>query len=72
MPAAPEVGDAVALVWRVEVERKVEAQQQGDADGHVAVATEVAVDLHGITIHTQQIFEATVESGVVEDSGRRS
>lgn len=56
------------LYGALKLRGKWKPSKEGDADGHVAVATEVAVDLHGITIHTQQIFEATVESGVVEDA----
>ncbi len=45
MPAAPEVAEAGRPIWAAEVLRKDEAHQQGEADGDVGVAGEVAVDL---------------------------
>ncbi len=48
VPAAPEVLDGARRVRRVEVLGQLEAEQQRDADGDVAVGAEVAVDLHGV------------------------
>ena len=68
VPPPPEVSNAVAFVRSVEVHRKAETQQQCNADGHVAIAAEVAVNLHGITVYSQQIFEARVKRWVVKDA----
>ena len=45
MPAPPEVGDGGSQVGPVEVLQEVEAEHPAHADGHVAVAGEVEVDL---------------------------
>ena len=50
VPPPPELGDRRRLVGCVEVLREAEAQQQGDADGHVRIAREVAVDLQRIAV----------------------
>ena len=39
---------------------------QDDADGHVGVAREVAVDLQRVTVYARQTLEARVERGIVE------
>lgn len=66
VPASPEVCNAFGLVGSVEVERKSEAQKKGQPDGHVAVAAEVAVELNGITIQPQQVFNTRVKAWIVE------
>ena len=48
MPAPPEVRDVLGLERRVEVLREPEAEQPGEADGHVRVAGEVEVELERI------------------------
>ena len=48
VPATPEVLEVTCRVGRVEVHREAEAEEQGQADGDVGVAAEVAVDLHGV------------------------
>ena len=53
VPAPPEVRDVRRQVRHVEVLRQLVAEQVGDADGHVGVAGEVAVDLHGVGEHGQ-------------------
>ena len=58
MPARPVIDDIARLERAVEVHRQAQAEQQTQADGHVAVAGEVEVDL-------QRIAERTVP-GVVE------
>jgi len=68
VPAAPEFGDRGRLVGGVEVLREAESQQQGDADGHVRVAREVAVDLQGVSVDARQTFESRVEERLVEDA----
>ena len=68
MPPAPEFGDGGRLVRGVEVLGEAEAQQQGDADRHVRVAREVAVDLQGIAVDARQALEARIEQRLVEDA----
>ena len=68
VPTAPEVGDARRPVRRVEVEREVESQQERDADGHVAVAAEVAIDLQGVAVDTQKVLQSAVKCRIVEDA----
>ena len=63
-----KVGDAGAAVGGVEVDGEVETQQQGNAYGHVAVAAEVTIYLHGIAIDAQQVLDAGIQGGVVEDA----
>ena len=58
VPALPEVPEAERPVRLVEVHREAEAQQQGDPDGNVAVAAEVAVDLQRVSVDSQQGLEA--------------
>src|SRR5665647_1410853 len=48
VPATPEILDGARCVRRVEVLGQLEAEEQGDADGDVAVGAEVAVDLHRV------------------------
>ena len=47
VPAGPELGDALRDVGLVEVLRKTKAHHQGQAQGHMAVAREVEVQLQG-------------------------
>ena len=68
MPPAPEFGDRGRLVGGVEVLRKAEAQQQGDADGHIRVTREVTIDLQGVAVDSHQAFEPGVEQRLVEDT----
>ena len=68
MPPAPEFGDGGRLVRGVEVLGKAEAQQQGDADRHVGIAREIAVDLQGIAVDARQALEARIEQRLVEDA----
>ena len=68
VPAPPEVGDAVALVRCAEVGGDFKAHPQGDADGHVRVTREVAVELQGVAVDAEQVFQSAVKRGVVEDA----
>ena len=68
VPTAPEVGDTVGLVGGAEVGGNLEAHPEGDANGDVAVAGEVAIELQGIAIDAHEIFKPSVERGVVEDA----
>ena len=54
VPAPPEVPKAGCAVWAVEVLGEHESHQQGQPDGNVGVAGEVAVDLRGIGVGGQQ------------------
>ena len=49
VPAAPELGDGGGFVGGVEVFDEVEAEEFGEADGHVGVGGEVEVDLEGVS-----------------------
>ena len=68
VPPTPEVGDALRAVGSVEVQGEAESQEQGDANGHVAVAGEVAVNLKRVAVDTQQVLHTAVERGIVEDA----
>ena len=68
MPPPPEFGDRRRLVGGVEVLREAESQQQGDSDGHVGIAREVAVDLQRVAVNTHQALEPGVEQRLVEDA----
>ena len=68
VPPPPELGDGGGAVGVVEVLRELEPEQEGDADGHVGVAREVAVNLEGVAIDGQEVLQAAVEVGLVEDA----
>ena len=68
MPPAPELGDRRRLVGGVEVLREAEAEEQGDADSHVRIAREVAVDLQGVAVDARETLETRVEQRFVEDA----
>ena len=48
MPAAPKIRDAFGFVGRVEIQRKANAEEAGDADRHVGISREVEIELEGI------------------------
>ena len=48
VPAFPELRHALADIRVVEVFGELEAYHAPDADGHVTVAWEVEIDLHGV------------------------
>ena len=68
MPPPPELRHTGRLIRRAKVVGKVEPQQEGDADGHVAVARKVAIDLERVPIDPHQVFEARIQGGIVEDA----
>ena len=68
VPPPPEFGDRGRVVGGVEVLREAEAQQQCQADGHVRITREVAVDLKGIAVDGCQTLHARIERRVVEDA----
>ncbi len=54
MPAAPELLDALRGIGTIEVLREADAEQQRQADRHIGVAREVAVDLGGVAVDRQE------------------
>ena len=68
MPSPPEVAEAERTVGLVEVHRESEPKEQGDTDGDVAVAAEVAVDLECVSVDGQEGLQAGGAVGVGEDS----
>ena len=68
VPPTPELRYGSGLIGRVEVGVEMKSQQQGNADGHVAISREVAVDLQGIAVDAHQIFYTRVEGRIVEDA----
>ena len=54
VPALPEFADVPGNVGPVEVHRQVVAQAARRAGGHVGVAGEIEVDLHGVGDHRQR------------------
>ena len=60
MPAVPELGDILRLIWEVEVLREVKAHNQCNTDSHIRVSREVAVYLHSIAEHGHKILEARI------------
>ena len=47
MPTAPEFGNGLGHIGMVEVFDKVEAKYPTQADGHIAVAGKIEVDIQG-------------------------
>ena len=68
VPATPELGDVAAEIGHVEIASQVDAEEFGTADGDVAVAGEVAVDLDGEKEGSQQQRRAVEPVGMVEDN----
>ena len=68
VPAMPEIGHAVRLVWRIEVDGETEAQQQGKPDCHIAVPRKVAINLQRIAIYPEQVFQSRIQTGIIEDA----
>ena len=48
MPAAPEINDVDGLVRGIEIDRQLDAEHKAQANGHVAVAREIKIDLKGV------------------------
>ena len=48
VPAAPEFGDRLGDVGIVEIERKIDADHQAEADRHIRVAGKVEIDLQRV------------------------
>ena len=54
VPAIPEILDIQGFVGRVKVSRKIDIHHFSDAQSHIAVATEIQVDLQGVGQHGNQ------------------
>ena len=67
VPATPELGDVAAEIGHVEIAAQADAEEFGTADGDVAVAGEVAVDLDGEKEGSQQQRRAVEPVGMIED-----
>ena len=46
----------------------MEAQQQGNADSHITVTGEVAINLQGIAINTYQILHPRIKSRIIKNT----
>ena len=71
MPPPPELRDRQGNIRVVEVFEEVEAEHLAEADGHVAVAGEVEIDLQRVGDGGQPVHERAVIGGVaaVDDGG---
>ena len=67
MPSSPEVLEADRGVGGVEVLGEAEPEEQRQADGHVGVTGEVAIDLDGVAVDPQQGVEGLMLGGDAED-----
>lgn len=68
MPAAPELRYGCRLIRRVEVHVEMKAQQQSNADSHIAISGEVAIDLKRIAVNTHEVFHARIQSRIIKDT----
>ena len=66
MPAAPELREVAALIWRIEVQAEFEAHDQSDSDCHVGIAGEIAIDLHRISQHSHQSLDSGIKRRVIK------
>ena len=75
VPAAPEIGRAAGHIGMVEILGVVEAKHPAHADGHVGVAGEIEVDLHGKSEQPKpgasraNLREVAIEPGLHEERG---
>ena len=72
MPAAPELGDRGRAVGRVEVLREGESQHQAQADGHVAVAAEIEVNLERVSQQPDPGVQATAATSIKDQVGQQA
>ncbi len=74
MPAFPEIRDARGKIGLAEVLHEAEAHHEPESDGHVRVAGEVEVDLHGICSRAEPCIDerrsVQCEDGVGEGRNR--
>ena len=66
MPAPPEFRDAARQIGVLEVLRKPESKNPAKADGHVAVAREIIVDLQGERNRAQPVIQDRQVGGRAE------
>ena len=52
MPSLPEIGDVDREVWMTKVSHELEPEQVGRAPRHLAVASEIVVDLDAVQDET--------------------
>ena len=68
MPAPPEILQRCGAIGLVEIVRESIAEQGRDADRHVAIGREVAIDLDRIAISRGEQVEAAMRAGIEEDA----
>ena len=68
VPAAPELRRILSFERRGEVLFETIAEHQRDADCHIGVAREIAVELNREACDAHKILEARVERRIVEDA----
>ena len=68
MPPPPKFRNGSGLIRRIEIDIEMEAQQQGNADSHITVTGEVAINLQGIAINTYQILHPRIKSRIIKNT----
>lgn len=68
VPPPPELRNGSGLIGRIEVDIEMETQQQGNANSHITVTGEVAINLQGIAIDTHQILHPRIKSRIIKDT----
>ena len=68
VPTTPELCDGLGFVRTVKILGKLESEQEGNADGHVGVAREVAVNLEGVSIDSKEVLKTAVKVGLIENA----
>lgn len=66
MPPPPKFRNGSGLIRGIEIDIEMEAQQQGNADSHITVTGEVAINLQGIAINTYQILHPRIKSRIIK------
>ena len=67
VPTTPEFGDIAAEIWYIEIAAQTDAEQFGAADGDIAIAREVAINLNREQDGSQEKGGAVVPIGVFEN-----
>ncbi len=60
VPSAPELREVGRLVRKTEVVLQTYSQQCRQSDAYVAVAGEVAIDLHGVAQHSHEVLKPRI------------
>ena len=68
MPPPPKFRNGSGLIRGIEIDIEMEAQQQGNADSHITVTGEVAINLQGIAINTHQILHPRIKSRIIKNT----